>query len=303
MSKNNIASFYKKSYISNLAERWFRYTVISISSVWILLFVLIPQLAILTVVFLQSSSTTLVEYSFSLDAFSFIFNTTFLQIMWNSIILAFSSTLFCLLLAYPFAYAIATAPQKWRPLLLLLVVIPFWTNSIIRIYALIFFLKRNGVISGLLEFLRIIHEPISLMYTNTAIFLGFLYTLFPFMVLPIFVAIDKLDKKLCDAARDLGASQLRTFLHIMLPLTSPGIFAGFILVFLPTLTYFFIPEILGGSRTILLGNFIKNQFLTTRNWPAGALASSILILLVLVFMGLYYYIQKRAHSTTMEELH
>lgn len=294
---NTLSHFFNYIY-----ERRFRYFMISIVVIWLILFALLPQLGIVLVALLTPSAEKLFSLPFSLDSFGRLFDPIFLKIVWDSIELATMSTLVCLFVGYPFAYGIATARESLRPILLLLIIIPFWTNSVIRVYALILFLKRDGVISGLAEFFGVISEPISLMYGNTAIFSGFLYTLFPFMVLPIYVSVEKLDKRLYDAARDLGASPLKTFIYVILPLTTPGILAGCILVFLPTLTYFFIPEILGGARTVLIGNFIKNQFLVTRNWPLGAMASTVLTLMLFIFMFLYKKVQKTVASEGMQEL-
>ncbi|MGL4721897.1 MAG: ABC transporter permease [Desulfovibrionaceae bacterium] len=275
----------KNSFLSRI--HYFKYITISIVVTWLILFAIIPQIAIVVVAFLKRSPQQFVEFTFSLEAFRRLLDPVLLKIIWDSLLLSFISTALCLLFGYPLAYGIATAKKQYRPMLLLLIIIPFWTNSVIRTYALILFLKKDGLLSGALEYFGIIDQPISLLYGNTAIFLGFLYTLLPFMVLPIYVAIDKLDQKLCDAARDLGASSFYTFVHIIIPLTMPGILAGCMLVFLPTLTYFFIPEILGGAKMVLIGNFIKNQFLLTQDWPLGAVACIILSLILFFLLFLY----------------
>lgn len=289
-------------FFSALYENRFRYSIIALVIVWLTLFTLLPQIGVLIVALLTPSSESLFTLPFSFNAFVRLFDPVFLKILWDSILLATMSTLLCLFIGYPFAYGIATARESLRPILLLLIIIPFWTNSVIRVYALILFLKKDGIISGFAEFFHFISEPISLMYGNIAIFSGFIYTLLPFMVLPIYVSVEKLDKRLYDAARDLGASPLQTFLYIILPLTMPGILAGCMLVFLPTLTYFFIPEILGGARTVLIGNFIKNQFLVTRDWPLGAMASTVLTLMLFLFILLYKRVQKAVASEGMQEL-
>ena len=289
-------------FTSHVYENIVRYTMISIVVVWLSVFTLLPQLGVVIVAFLTPSSDSLFSLPFSFNAFLHLFDPIFFKILWDSIELASTSTFLCLLIGYPFAYGIATAKATRRPMLLLLVIIPFWTNSVIRVYALILFLKKDGVISGFAEFFGFISEPISLMYGNIAIFSGFIYTLLPFMVLPIYVSVEKLDKRLYDAARDLGASPIKTFLYIIIPLTMPGILAGCMLVFLPTLTYFFIPEILGGARTVLIGNFIKNQFLVTRDWPLGAMASTVLTLMLFFFIILYKRVQKAVASEGMQEL-
>jgi len=152
---------------------------------------------------------------------------------------------------------------------------------------MIIILKSGGVLSNLLQALGLIDKPISLMYTDIAIFIGFTYTLLPFMILPLYAAIEKLDMRLLDASKDLGATAFQTFRHITLPLTMPGIVAGCMLVFLPALGMFYVPEILGGSRYMLLGNYITNQFLVARDWPLGAAASTILTITLIIMIALY----------------
>ena len=262
---------------------------ISIGSSWIWLgaFALLPWLALLLVSLLDRTEVDFFIPVLTLKNYRELLGPVFLTVLWDSLRLAFLSTLFCLLLGYPFAYHIARASPKWRPWLLLLVIIPFWTNSLIRTYALILILGAQGMINRVLMWLGLIDAPLRMMYTEFAVFVGLTYTLLPFMVLPLYASIEKLDYKLVEAAKDLGASSMRAFWHITLPLTLPGVVAGCMLVFLPALGMFFVPEILGGSKNLLLGTYIKNQFLLTRNWPLGAAASSVLTLL-LVFMVLLY---------------
>ena len=220
----------------------------------------------------------------------------------NNALMFLSGTLACLLVGYPFAYRIARASAKWKPWLLLLVIIPFWTNSLIRTYALILILKANGLISALLVWLGITDRPISLMYGEFAVFMGILYTFLPFMVLPLYASIEKLDSRLLDAARDLGASGFQSFWHVTLPLTLPGIIAGSMLVFLPSLGAFYIPEILGGAKSMLIGNFIKNQFMVARDWPLGAAASTILTLLLALLIIVYRIANRKVARDRTDEV-
>ncbi|MDR1125988.1 MAG: spermidine/putrescine ABC transporter permease PotB [Deltaproteobacteria bacterium] len=259
---------------------------------WLGLFALLPQLALFLVSFLDRGEIDFFIPSFTLGNFKRLFDPAFVNIFLDSLYLASVSTIVCLLVGYPFAYLLARTSKRLRPWLLLLVVIPFWTNSLIRTYALIIILKTHGLINQLLLWLGIVDGPFSLMYTDIAVFLGLTYTLLPFMILPLYASIEKLDTRLLDAAKDLGAGTLRSFWHITLPLTSPGIVAGCILVFLPALGIFYVPEILGGATNMLLGTFIKNQFLVARDWPLGA-ASSILLTLILVLMALVYRMVNR----------
>ncbi|MFV0347794.1 MAG: spermidine/putrescine ABC transporter permease PotB [Halodesulfovibrio sp.] len=265
----------------------FARTSILIVGAWLTLFVLAPQLMLFIATFLQRGQQDFITTTFTLENYARLLDPVFLFIFWESFRLAGVTTLACLLLGYPFAYILATSRKAMRPWLLLLVIIPFWTNSLIRTYAMIIILKSGGVLSNLLQALGLIDQPISLMYTDIAIFIGFTYTLLPFMILPLYAAIEKLDMRLLDASKDLGATAFQTFRHITLPLTMPGIVAGCMLVFLPALGMFYVPEILGGSRYMLLGNYITNQFLVARDWPLGAAASTILTVTLIVMIALY----------------
>ncbi|GFM32091.1 spermidine/putrescine ABC transporter permease PotB [Desulfovibrio subterraneus] len=265
----------------------FARTSILIVGAWLTLFVLAPQLMLFIATFLQRGQQEFITSTFTLENYARLLDPVFLFIFWESFRLAGVTTLACLLLGYPFAYILATSRKNLRPWLLLLVIIPFWTNSLIRTYAMIIILKSGGVLSNLLQALGLIDKPISLMYTDIAIFIGFTYTLLPFMILPLYAAIEKLDMRLLDASKDLGATAFQTFRHITLPLTMPGIVAGCMLVFLPALGMFYVPEILGGSRYMLLGNYITNQFLVARDWPLGAAASTILTITLIIMIALY----------------
>lgn len=265
----------------------FRRASISITWLWLGAFALLPGLALLLVSFLDKSDTDFFIPVLTSRNYEGLVSPVFLTVLWDSVSLAFLSTLVCLLVGYPFAHAIAKARAKWRPWLLLLVIIPFWTNSLIRTYALILIIGAQGVLNKLLLALGVINTPIQMMYTDFAVFIGLTYTFLPFMVLPLYASIEKLDPSLADAAKDLGAGTLRTFWHITLPLTLPGIVAGCMLVFLPSLGCFYVPEVLGGAKNMLLGTFIKNQFLVANNWPLGAAASSVLTVMLVLMAGIY----------------
>jgi spermidine/putrescine transport system permease protein len=265
------------------------FRAVSIGSTWFWLgaFALLPWLALFLVSLLDRSDVDFFIPVLTLKNYQQLLGPVFLNVLRDSLWLAFLSTLVCLLVGYPFAYRIAKAGPKWRHWLLLLVIIPFWTNSLIRTYALILMLGAQGMINKALLGLGLIDSPLRMMYTDFAVFLGLTYTLLPFMVLPLYASIEKLDPKLVEAAKDLGAGNMRAFWHITLPLTLPGIVAGCMLVFLPALGMFYVPEILGGSKNLLLGTYIKDQFLVTRNWPLGAAASSVLTLLLAIMAVLY----------------
>lgn len=207
----------------------------------------------------------------------------YVAIFGRSAYLALLTTLICLAVGYPLAYGIASARQPWRDRLLMLVVIPFWTNFLIRTYAWIIILREQGLLNGLLVGAGLVSEPLALLYTPGAVLVGFVYTWLPFMVLPLYASLEKLDRSLVEAAQDLGASSFHIFWRVVWPMTLPGVAAGSILVFIPALSMFAIPDLMGGARTLLLGNLIKNQFLSARNWPFG---SAISVVLLAAMLGL-----------------
>ena len=255
---------------------------IGVTALWLLLFALLPNIGLLVVTVLTRGEQDFVLPQFTLDNYLRLLDPTFLKILWESLWLAFMSTLACLLVGYPFAYRIARASAKMKPWLLLLVII--------------LILKANGLISTLLVWLGVTEQPVSFMYGDFAVFMGILYTFLPFMVLPLYASIEKLDSRLLDAARDLGASGFQSFWHVTFPLTLPGIIAGSMLVFLPSLGAFYIPEILGGAKSMLIGNFIKNQFMVARDWPLGAAASTILTLLLALLIAVYRMANRKVAS-------
>ena len=265
----------------------FRGVCIGLTWLWLAAFALVPAFALMLVSLLDRGDGEFFIPVLTLDNYRELLGPVFLTVFWDSVRLAALSTLVCLAVGYPFAYRIAKSAAKWRPWLLLLVIIPFWTNSLIRTYALILIIGVQGMVNKALMALGLLSAPLELMYTDFAVFVGLTYTLLPFMVLPLYASIEKLDPSLADAAKDLGAGSLRAFWHITLPLTLPGIVAGCILVFLPSLGCFYVPEILGGAKNMLLGTFIKNQFLVANNWPLGAAASFVLTIMLIIMAGLY----------------
>ncbi|MBU8879281.1 ABC transporter permease [Bacillus sp. FJAT-29790] len=228
-----------------------------------------------------------IEYTFTLENYTRFFEPLYLRIIFVSLVMAIATTLICIVFGYPFAYIIAKTQVKHRTLLLLLVIVPFWTNSLIRTYAWIVLLRTEGVINTLLQKVGLISEPLTLLYNSGATLVGFVYTLFPFAVLPLYASIEKLDKTFLEASNDLGASPWQTFLKVTLPLTFPGVVAASLLVFIPTLGLFFISDLMGGAKTMIIGNLIKNQFLTARDWPFGSAASIILMILTLLMITFY----------------
>lgn len=277
----------------------FKHSIIVLTGGWLAVFALTPFLLILAASFMEREPARFVAPVFSLDGYRAILTPGVLRVFLSSAALSGLTAAICLAAGYPFAYILARFHRRWRNFLLLLVIIPFWTNSLIRTYALIFIIKTNGLLNFLLLGLGVIHEPLSLMYTDFAVLSGLVYTLLPFMILPLYASIEKLDPRLLEAARDLGAGKWRTFCHVTVPLTLPGMIAGFMLVFLPALGMFYIPDILGGAKSMLVGNFIKNQFLTARDWPAGA-AASVVLTLIMALLLLVYYISESTSRNKAE---
>lgn len=228
-----------------------------------------------------------VVFKFSTDNYVRLLNADYLKIYGQSLAVAFITTVLCILVGYPFSYLIARTKSKRKTLLYMLVIIPFWTNSLIRIYGWRTFLGTNGWLNGLLQFLHLTGEPVDFLFRQGTTVLGMVYCLIPFMILPLYTAIEKLDGSLLEASADLGARPFATFFQVILPLTSSGIFSGSIMVFIPCLGYFFVADILGGGNSDVIGNLIERQFQSGNNWPLGAALSIILIVMTLVLVKLY----------------
>ncbi|WP_064604524.1 spermidine/putrescine ABC transporter permease PotB [Photobacterium sp. J15] len=262
--------------------------IITVIVSWLVLFVFMPNLMIIGTSFLTRDDANLIEMTFTLDNYVRLFDPLYAKVMGHSFYMAMVATLLCLLIGYPFAYGIAKMPEKWRPFMLFLVIVPFWTNSLIRTYGLKIMLGTRGVFNNTLLYLDIIDKPIRIMYTEYAVMVGLVYILLPFMVLPLYSAIEKLDHTYIEAARDLGASKFQTFVKVILPLTMPGIIAGSLLVLLPALGMFYVSDLLGGAKNLLIGNVIKSQVLNARDWPFGA-ATSIALTVAMAIMLFAYY--------------
>jgi len=269
-------------------SRKFKHIVITLVVGWLLVFVFLPNLMIIGTSFLTRDDNSFVRLVFTLDNYTRLFDPLYAEVLLHSLNMAIIATLACLLIGYPFAWFLAHLPPRIRPLLLFLLIVPFWTNSLIRVYGLKMFLSTKGYLNDFLLWLGIIDTPMRIMYTPSAVIIGLIYILLPFMVMPLYASIEKLDKPLLEAARDLGANKLQTFLRIVLPLTMPGIIAGCLLVVLPAMGLFFISDLMGGAKNLLIGNVIKNQFLTIRDWPFGA-ATSIMLTLIMGLMLLIYW--------------
>lgn len=266
-------------------NKGFKIFSISGLKLWAIVMIIIPALLLLIASFLSYDYNNPIIWRFSVESYRTLLNPIYLKIFWRSFYIAFSSTIICVILGYPAAYYLASLKTKLKPLLLIMLLVPFWTNSLVRTYAIITLLKTHGYLNDLLLYLGIIHHPLQLLYSNLAVIIGLCYNLLPYMILPIYAVLEKMDKRLLQAAQDLGASRARAFRSITLPLSIPGIISGCLLVFLPAMTLFYIPVLLGGSGSYLLGNLIESQFLAIQNWPAGAATSLLLTMMMLILVA------------------
>ena len=270
----------------------FQKITVAIIFSWLIFFVLIPNLLVLTVSFLTRDGSDFYALPFTLDNYANLFNPLYAQVVWNSLYMSGIATIICLLIGYPFAFMVSKINPKYRPFLLFLVVLPFWTNSLIRIYGMKVFLGVKGVLNTMLMDMGILSEPIRILNTEVAVIIGLVYLLLPFMILPLYSAIEKLDGRLLEAAKDLGANAVQRFFHVILPLTMPGIVAGCLLVLLPAMGMFYVADLLGGAKVLLVGNVIKSEFLISRNWPFGSAISIGLTILMALLIFVYYRANK-----------
>ena len=268
---------------SKIVRRLFTIPVVLYS----VLLIALPLIYIFIISFFKSDSYGGMNATFTLSNYLELFDAVYIKIFLQSFVVAIAATAICILIAYPFVLAITHKSKTTQQILMTLVMVPFLTNSLIRMYGWIVLLRKNGVVNTLLMDFNIIEEPLSLMYNNFAIVLGMVYTLLPFMILPLYSSVSTIDNSLLEAASDLGASKVKTFFNIILPSTFTGLFNGALMVFTPALGYFFIIDVLGGGKMMILGNLIKNQFLTARNWPLGA-AIAVAILLITTIMIIIY---------------
>jgi len=277
----------------------FQKTIITLIVGWLVLFVFLPNLMIIATSFLTRDDANFVRMALTFDNYTRLLDPLYATVLLHSLNMALIATLCCLLLGYPFAWCLTKLPTRIRPVMLFLLIVPFWTNSLIRIYGLKIFLSTRGWLNEFLLWLGVIDKPFRIMYTAEAVVLGLVYILLPFMVMPLYSSLEKLDKPCLEAARDLGASKLQTFWRIILPLTMPGIVAGCLLVLLPAMGLFFVADLMGGAKNLLIGNVIKSQFLNIRDWPFGA-ATSIVLTLVMGLMLLFYWRAARMLNKKVE---
>lgn len=256
-------------------------------SVWMILFVTIPMLFIIYISFMTRGTFGGVEYDATIESYKTLMDVTYFQVIVKSLKVALVTTVSCLILGYPFAYYIARKPADVASKLIMLLMIPFWTNSLMRLNAWMLLFQTNGPINNTLMRWGWINSPIKFIYTDGLVLLGLITNMLPFAVLPMYASIEKLQKSLLEASADLGATPMHTFLHVTLPLTFPGIFSAIILTFIPALGTYTVTDMLGGGKVLYIGNIIKNQFGVIRNWPLGAALSVLLLVITALLIFLY----------------
>ncbi len=256
-------------------------TLISPTLLYLCVFMIVPMILVGVISFLTRGTYGNIEYQISFDNYARLIDPLYLRILLYSIWVAGLTTVLTILIGYPLAYYIARVNPRQRSLLLFLILVPFWTNFIIRIYAWIMILRTEGILNNFLISIGVINVPLDILYTPLAVQIGMVYEFLPFMVLPLFTSLEKIENAQLEAAADLGARPWKAFLRVTFPLSVPGIVAGSILVFIPALGMFVVPDLMGGAKTMLIGNLIRNQFLTARDWPFGAAGSMLLMILTL----------------------
>lgn len=266
-------------------------------TIWLGFFFLVPLLFIVAYSFGTSGIYGGITLGFNPGNYLKVFDPLYLEIVLRSFFIAGLTTLFCFVLGYPLAYFIVFKGRRYRNALILLVMVPFWTSLLIRAYAWVVILGGNGIANRSLQFLGITDQPLNLIFTPQAVLMGMTYSYLPFMILPLYAALEKFDVRLKEAAKDLGASRWQTFLRVTFPLSMPGVIAGSILVFIPSAGEFVIPDLLGGSRTVMTGNLIQQQFLQARDWAFG---SALAVLLAVLLLGAIMFYVRRVGTEKLE---
>lgn len=256
--------------------------------VWMGALFVLPMIMMLALSFMERGTYGQVVYQFTIDNYIRIFDPLYGLIFWDTLVVAVLTTGFSILCGYPLAYYISRLDKSKQQIWLLLVMIPFWINFLVRSYAWVIILRSQGVVNTILQSLGLIDEPLTLLYNSGSVLVGMVYTLLPFMVLPIYVSLEQMDYRKLEAAYDLGATPWKAFWHVTLPMTKTGVVTGSILVFVSSIGMFVVPDVMGGAKSALIGNVIQNQFLSARDWPFGSALSIVLMLLSLLLILLYF---------------
>ena len=282
--------------------------VIGMPYLWLLVFFLIPFLIVLKISFAEFSplgrppfdpilrwaEEGAIQLKLQLGAYSYLLHEPLYVSAWiYSLKVAAVSTVFCLLIGYPMAYAIARSSPTGRNIYLMLVILPFWTSFLLRVYAWIGLLKTDGVINNVLQALHIINEPLAMMNTSFAVYIGIVYSYLPFMILPLYSNLEKHDLTLLEAAQDLGSGPIRSFMRITLPLSMPGVIAGSLLVFIPAVGEYVIPSLLGRTDQLMIATLLSDEFFRNRDWPKASAVAIVLLLLLLVPIMIFQWVQNR----------
>jgi spermidine/putrescine transport system permease protein len=278
--------------------RWRAWLLLAPMVAWLVAFVVVPTAILFVYSFCERDELGRVVFSFTLENYQRVFDPVYLRIFARSVGYAALTTAICIVVGYPVAYCIGRATEAWRQRLLLLVMVPFWTSFLIRTYAWITILKQEGLLNGALQAFSLTATPLDLLYTPFAVIVGLVYAYLPFMILPIYGSVEKIDSALIEAAHDLGAGPLRVFSSVIIPLTLPGIAAGTLLVFVPAIGMFAITDLLGGARVPLIGNVIQNQFMQARDWPFGAALGMVFMALFAVTYGAMLRFREREEAAT-----
>jgi putrescine transport system permease protein len=300
--------------MTRLINGIFNRLVIAVPFGWLLLFFLIPFFIVFRIS-LSQTAIAMPPYTpvfdiaagwegfkdfvsqLSFDNFLYLTDDSlYLKAYISSVTISFFATFLTLLVGYPIAYAMAQAPRTIRPTLLMLVILPFWTSFLIRVYAWIAILKPEGFLNQILLYLGIIHEPLIILNTNIAVYIGIVYSYLPFMVLPLYSALEKLDGTLIEAAEDLGCTPFQAFWKVTFPLSLPGVIAGFLLVFIPATGEFVIPDLLGGSETLMIGRTLWNEFFANRDWPVSSAVAIVLLLVLVIPIAFFQNAQAKAQG-------
>jgi spermidine/putrescine transport system permease protein len=260
------------------------------AALWLGIFFLAPLLLILAYSFGTSGVYGGITLGFNPSNYLKVLDALYLEIVVRTLIIAVANTLLCLFIGYPLAYFIAFRGGRWKSTLILLVMIPFWTSLLLRAYAWVVILSGNGLANRALQFLGLTDEPLNLIFTTKAVMMGMVYSYLPFMILPLYAALEKFDVRLKEAAQDLGAGRWSIFWRVTFPLSMPGVIAGSILVFIPSAGEFVIPNLLGGARTVMMGNLIQQQFLNARDWAFGSALAVMLAALLLA--AILFYVRR-----------